>query len=206
MYCKKCGKEIDYEAEVCNECVAAEANEVNVEPVAEEAVAAVTLNNNEAAAVKNPKMIGFGKALTSLILALVAGFILGFIAGLVATAAEGILETVENIAEHPELYVQNGEPTVLLEKFIENDVYPFLGYLVIAVAGGVVSLVLGIIGTIFGAQSISCFKKEHRKGNKPIATLIVGIVGLLESIAIIVTILGVVAIIAAAALTVLSAL
>ena len=73
MNCKKCGKEIDYEAEVCNECVAAEAS---VEPVAEEVAAAEGVVAVNVADNKKGKMAGFGKALTSLLLPIIGAVLI----------------------------------------------------------------------------------------------------------------------------------
>lgn len=182
MNCKKCGKEIDYEAEVCNECVAAE---VNVEPVVEEVasaegVAEVTLNN---ASGKNPKMIGFGKALTSLLLPIVGAIFIGIVCGILFVAAQGVYDTAMKYIENPELIVnaQTGELSVAFKAFLENDVADLAIFLLLLVGACIVAFVMSIIGVIFGIQSIKCFTREKKNGNKPIATLILGIAGTVES-------------------------
>ena len=202
MNCKKCGKEIDYEAEVCNECATAE---VNVEEVAtEEAVAAVTINDGVAA--KNPKMIGFGKALTSLILPIVGAILIGIVSGLLAVAAQDAYAALEKFIEDPELIVngQTQELSVAFKNFLENDIADLGIFLVLLVGAGIVAFVLGVVGIIFGAQSISCFKKESRNSNKPLPTLIVGILGLVESAGMVLGILSAVASVAVAVFYIIS--
>ena len=65
MYCKKCGKELDQEAELCEECKAKEAEA----PVAETPAQPVA---PAPAADYNPRMEGFKPALTGAIFATVA--------------------------------------------------------------------------------------------------------------------------------------
>ncbi len=67
MYCTKCGKQIDYDADVCNECSVAENAQQEVKDESayspfEEAVA-------PAPADADNRMFGFGKALASTIIA-----------------------------------------------------------------------------------------------------------------------------------------
>ena len=73
MYCTKCGKQIDYDAEVCNECKAAETarNENDYNPFEEPPIGVPTDADN--------RMFGFGKALASTIIAVV-NLIFSFIA------------------------------------------------------------------------------------------------------------------------------
>ena len=96
MYCKKCGKELDQEVELCEECKAKEAEA----PVAETPDQPVT---PAPAADYNPRMEGFKPALTgaifatvSVILASVGGVLLysgwfGAIIGLLFIAAACVL-------------------------------------------------------------------------------------------------------------------
>lgn len=62
MTCKHCGKELDYEADVCNEC---KANETEKEQIAPAPASAPT-------AEYNPRMVGFKPALTGAIAAAIA--------------------------------------------------------------------------------------------------------------------------------------
>lgn len=189
MNCKKCGKEIDYEAEVCNECVAAEAS---VEPVAEEVAAAEGVVAVNVADNKKGKMAGFGKALTSLLLPIIGAVLIGIVCGILFVMAEGVYETAMHYLENPELIMnkQTGELSVAFKAFLENDVADLAIFLILLVGACVVAFIMGVIGIIFGAQSIGCFKKEHKNGNKPIPTLILGIAGLVESIGMVMGILS----------------
>ena len=199
MYCKKCGKEIDYEAEVCNECVAAEqanAEAVVVEEVASaEGVVAVA----GTASGKNPKMIGFGKALTSLLLPIIGAILIGIVSGLLTFAAQEAYQTLERFINNPDMVTE-----AMLNRFIENDLSKIGIFLVLLIGAGIVAFVMGIVGIIFGAQAISCFKKESRNGNKPIPTLIIGILGLVESVGIVLGILSAVASVALAVFYILT--
>jgi hypothetical protein len=76
MYCKKCGKYIDYEADVCNECKEAEnaqeeVKDENAYNPFEETVA-------PAPADAGNRMYGFGKALASNIIGFFNMFLMAF--------------------------------------------------------------------------------------------------------------------------------
>lgn len=179
MNCKKCGKEIDYEAEVCNECVAAEAS---VEPAVEEVASAEGVVAVNVADNKKGKMVGFGKALTSLILPIIGALFIGIVCGILVVMAEEAYETfipylkdLDLIKAQPEKF----EATV--KAFLENDLGSLVIVLLLFVGACVVAFVMSIVGIIFGAQSIGCFKKESKNGNKPLPALILGIAGLVES-------------------------
>lgn len=189
MYCKKCGKEIDYEAEVCNECAEA----VAVEEVAPAAAVA--------ADGKNPKLIGLGKAITSLLLPIIGMFAIGLIAGFISVIANDLYTALAPYIENPELLeneVHAEAALRIIENFMETDLMSVLiGGILLLVAGGA-TFIMSIVGIILGIQSIKCFVNENKKGNKPIATLVVGILGLVESASAFISIAGTVCIIAAA--------
>ena len=76
MYCTRCGKEIDYNATVCNECLAKEAAEKAAKESAatnifDEPDGFSTAYTAPAASGENTRMRGFGAALTGVILSFV---------------------------------------------------------------------------------------------------------------------------------------
>lgn len=168
MYCTKCGKQIGYDSPICKECVdemaAATAPAAAVEPTieqpviqqpeqtelqpgesaevipsADDAIAPVAMQATSPVSGDNPRMRGFGKALTSTIL----GFIGYFFA----------VMTMAMTAEDTDM----------------------------AIAGVVffiLSLPLAIIPFVFGLKSIALFRSTPADTPKPIAALILGIIGL----------------------------
>jgi hypothetical protein len=169
MYCTKCGKQIDYDSPICKECVDAMATSAESQqpapvedeweqPVVEqteektlqpgesvEVVAPVTTYAAPSVAQpaengSNPRMRGFGKALTSTILGFIGYFFAVFTMAMISSG--------------------------------EGDV---------EIAGMIffmMSCPLAIIPFIFGLKSIGTFKSTPAGTPKPIATLIMGIVGL----------------------------
>ena len=138
MFCTKCGKQIDYNSTVCNECVRAEnsffdaSQQYNtypqppiVEPTSEPK--------------KGSRMVGFGGALTAAILGDIA-------------AAFGMI---------PFLFIFGGVASGAI-----------LGFGVFFVIG---AIVMGIIAIVKGAKSIKVFRESSPK---PIATFILGLVGI----------------------------
>lgn len=194
MFCKKCGKEIDYEATVCRECEEAEAvsSEVTAEVVAAEAATV------EAANVPSNRMKGFGKALTGAIIGVVGFMLIYFAFGLVYATAMEMLEFVENfnLSNVTQQYIET-QVMGLLEDAVIN--------IVIALVCVVATLVTGILSIVFGAASIKCFKKV-KEGGKPIVTLILGIGSVIMGICSIIVVACVFLIVVAAVFSVLSLL
>lgn len=195
MNCKKCGKEIDYDAEVCNECADSVAEVASAENV-------VAVN-----ASSKGKMAGFGKALTSLLLPIIGAILIGIASGILVVVAKDVYETLMNYLENPDLIInkQTQEFTPVFKAFLENDVKDMAIFLLLLIGAGIVAFIMSIVGIILGAQSIGCFKKESKNGNKPIPTLILGILGLMESVGMIMGILSVVGSVALLILTALQA-
>ena len=151
MYCRKCGKMVEDDKELCVDC-----QEMDVffgdEPKAEN-VKAETV----APKLEGSRKTGMAKGLVGTILGAVAYFIacIGF--GLIS----GALEVVEE-----EAYLYSVEE--VLKELNLYGVTAFCGTLPLLMF--VPSLVLGIL-------SISCFKREKNAGRvKPIPTLVLGIV------------------------------
>ncbi len=156
MYCTRCGKQIDYDAIVCNECLEKEKLEKDSQieteaPKAEQEYREVpryqyNVPEEEAEALSdtsNPRMFGFGKALTSTILGFV-GWIVSYIALIVCAVA------------------------------ISEDDAIAAGLVLNLLASG-----LSVPSLILGIKSVIGFKSRASRGAvKPIPSLILGIVGL----------------------------
>lgn len=149
MYCSRCGKQIDYDAIVCNECRAKEEaeklasqNQTAEQPVSAPAVPvqpaqgyyqqAQTVNSNQ------PIDDGKGKA--------IAGVVMGGIAAFLSIFA---------------VYI--------------TMIYFAIGFVVFCIP----TTVLGILAVVNGAKSIKQFTyvKNHG-GSKPVGTLVMGIISL----------------------------
>ena len=193
MFCKKCGKEIDYEATVCRECEEAEAvsSEVTAEVVAAEAAAVETAN----VPVPSNRMKGFGKALTGAIIGVI-GFVLIYAAFTIVYAMA--LEMLD--------FVENFNLSNVSQQYIETEVFGLLKDAAVSLGIGagcvIATLVTGILSIVFGASSIKCFKKV-KEGGKPIVTLILGIVSVIMGVCSIIVVGCVFVIIGAAVMSVL---
>lgn len=158
MYCRNCGKFIENDSDYCTDCAPKEApvEAVSVEePVAEPVVETV-----EDAEPVQPKkegkvMDGFGPALTSTILGIVA-FSIAYVAYLFFTM-DGIL----SINSY-------GGPTILM--------------IVMGVIFTIVAIALAIPSLVMGIKSIKLFKSAVANNRaKPIPALILGIYGTVQS-------------------------
>ena len=141
MYCSKCGKEIDYDALVCRECAQ------------EEQAASV----ETPAGGGNPRMRGFGKALT--------GVILSFVAVLVSAVAY--------FASFTEAMLK------IIRDYFGGD--PMISGIGIAVLFVLVA-VPSVLAIVLGVRSIKTFKAASAGQPKPIVTLIMGIYAIAESV------------------------
>jgi hypothetical protein len=140
MYCSKCGKEIDYDALVCRECEQAEQT------------ASV-----ETPAGGKPRMRGFGKALTGVILSFVA--VLVSAVAYFASFTEAMLKIIRDYF--------GGDPMV-------SDVGMTVLFVLMAVPA--------VLAIVFGVLSIKTFKSAPAGQPKPIVTLIMGIYAIAESV------------------------
>ncbi len=147
MYCSKCGKEIDYDALVCCECMQAEQQAALAEAPAEEPI--LTCGNT--------RKRGFGVAL--------AAVILSFVSAMCAAAV--YLGTVFDA------YLK-----ILRDYFGGDVMMTSVGMAVFSV----LVVVPGVLAVIFGIRSIKTFKSTPHGHPKPIATLIMGIYAIGESV------------------------
>ena len=143
MFCRFCGKELQEDASFCGNCGAA---------VEKEAVAETFFAEEKPLPIGNPRMLGFGRALTGTILSFV-GMIFFCIACALITGAES----------YDYFYGRN--------YIYEEDLFASLAFVMGAIA-------LGVISVVFGVKSIKTFKKAQ--GPKPIPTLVLGIASLAE--------------------------
>lgn len=174
MYCTKCGKQIDYDSPICKECVdemaASAAPAETVEPEVEQ-------NVIEQSEIEQPVQTELqpGESVE------------------VAPATYTAQPTPP-----PAVYPSAGGANLRMRGFgkaLTSTILGFIGYFFsvftmamlatedpdVAIAGGVffvMSLPLTIIPLVFGLKSIGLFKSTPAGMPKPIATLILGIVGL----------------------------
>ena len=141
MYCSKCGKEIDYDALVCRECEQAEQTALVETPVSG----------------GNPRMRGFGKALTGVILSFVA--VLFSAVAYFASFTEAMLKIIRDYL--------GGDPMV-------SDVGMAVLFVLMAIPA--------VLAIVFGVLSIKTFTSVPAGQPKPIVTLIMGIYAIAESV------------------------
>ena len=154
MYCRKCGKQMDYDAPVCKECEEMANFFGNGAPIAP---------TPEKPAPVGSRMEGFGKALTSTIIGVVS-FIVVLIAMVLITAA--ITEDAVYDSYYGYYYSYSNASSMVG----------------VCTALSLICCGAVVVALIFGIQSIKCFIAAKRSGAvKPIATLILGIVGVVMS-------------------------
>ena len=158
MYCRKCGKQIDYDSEFCRECKQALLSTplpaVTPSIKIEEKLIVEQVEQPIQERRVGSRTKGLAKALTSTIVGTIT-FILAFIMYIVLSVIIG-----ENNSGYDLAYYES---------------IAFLVIMITAIAS-IPSLVLGI-------QSMSCFFKQNREGKvRPMATLVLGIVGVANNV------------------------
>ena len=165
MYCRKCGKYIYGDAMYCEDCEEMDSffgESKNAEETPSYTYQRPSYNPAPKrtepvySAPKGNRREGFGRALASTILSVVAFFI-SVVAFSLAPFA------------------------------LEDYAYGYLGsgpaFFVATMVVSVIALIFAIPSLVMGAKSIGCFKAACRAGKvKPVATLVLGIVGLSMSI------------------------
>lgn len=152
MYCRKCGKMVEDDKELCVDCQEMDVFFGDEQAKASEKVETV------APKLEGSRKTGMAKGLVGTILGAVAYFIacVGF--GLIS----GALEVVEE-----EAYLYDSVEQVLKELNLYGG----------TVFCAVVPLLMFVPSLVLGILSISCFKCEKNAGRvKPIPTLVLGIV------------------------------
>ncbi len=186
MYCRKCGKFIDYEADICKECCAKESaieekevataeslNEVEERVVQNESVnqeqeIIITCEQDNYVKSENRintnKKLGFSKALTATILSVIANSMIG--------AAD--------------IFMQSGISWITGEQIVEDPVAMFWVASFVAGFLAMIALGLAIPGLIMGIQSILLYVKTVKSGGvKPVVTLVLGIIGVAFAVGVI---------------------
>ena len=179
MYCKKCGKQLDYDGDICKECQEAETyfGSTQEQPVE---TPVTTEPTTQPVSQEADKKFGFGTALASTIMGAIAYFIMAIASGIPLGVIEAIEEAGLYTAEISE----------------------------IAMAGIAVTMVFWVIGVglsipalIMGIKSIKCFVARKKAGYvKPIPTLVLGLIGLIASATAILFALSALALVAALAM------
>lgn len=167
MFCRKCGNEIDYNAEYCNECsgIAVAQAPVTVEQTPTPAPAPV------APAQEGDKKTGFKKGMISTILSGVGVLLVLFVAIWVPLYDKLLQEIINN---PPAGYYYIADKTSVM---ITGIAYIF--YVVAALGLCIPSVILGIFAVI-------TFVKEAKAGRvKPVVTLVLGCIGLVLCIVIV---------------------
>ena len=179
MYCRKCGKYIDYNGDFCKECLEKEnpfAEEVETVVFADPAQNNASHNDGQSvnnttantynagvAPAPNPqantnRKLGLKVAIIAVVLAFVAEFFSGLGSGFYSAAQEALVGG----SLMPEEQVSVAFVMCLL-----------------SVGAYIVTLGLSIPSLIMSIKSIITFRKASQNGGvKPIATLILGIVGI----------------------------
>ena len=153
MYCRKCGRRIDYDALICRECEEEQRRSAESQQVEQ------TVNASVRPAPVGNRKEGFGKALASTIMGSVSFFV--FIIALVVMSVASALYISSTT-----YYGTSGYTAGML-----------IGFVLLFASLGV-----SIVSLIFGIQSIKCFVKAKNEGRaKPVATLVCGIVGIVMS-------------------------
>ena len=166
MFCTKCGKQIDYNSTVCNECARAEnsffdaSQQYNTYP--QPPIVEPTPEPK-----KGSRMVGFGGALASAILGEIAAAF-GIIAFLFSVGGFVDALTAAMLADGAAAF----EEIAFLFNFVSGDLLGFCAFFVIG------AIVMGIIAIVKGAKSIKVFRESSPK---PIATFILGLVGIVGS-------------------------
>ena len=160
MFCRKCGKQIDYEAEFCKECQEMDAFFGDNKPTVEEPSLIV---EQEKPVLEGNRKEGFGKALAATIMGAIAYFFVIIALGILTSMLGGDLDDLEMMPYESihELTVISYDPTLMA--------------IMLITAG--ISIFLAIPSLILGIQSIKCFFRQKKAGKvRPVATLVLGIV------------------------------
>lgn len=197
MYCRKCGKFIDYDAQFCKEC---ESVEVFFSDDSKKEGQTQNQNGGTMYEMKQPfqqnddtmyapmgdtglsaqgnKREGFGRALTSTLL------------GAGAYLLSMILFSIFDIS----LYEMEEYFYYQTSSYYGEAASIGTGLSVTWIILATMSVAMSIVSIIFGAKSMATFFRAKRAGRvKPVATLVLGIVGIATSGAAICVVLGSVA-------------
>ena len=167
MYCRKCGKQIDYDAPLCNECAQQEAEQ------AYSATALTVIENDDQAKgaaplaeenVQKPRMYGFKNSLKAAIFGYIS--YCAAIASNVFSALLGIGIFVDFLT----CIISEESGNMVATEISPFAIFGIVNTLLLVVGFAIPALILGI-------KSIKTYVRRNRAGYaKPIATLVLGIV------------------------------
>ena len=163
MYCRKCGKQIDYDAHLCKDCQQEVLNASLIEkPKTEEVQPVVQVEKVQPQYTQTVKQVRVGSKTKGLAKALTSA-VVGVFAIVMALIAYTIL--------------------MMLAESIGTSVrYDTEYYEAIAFTLILLSIGFAIPALSLGIQSMSCFFKQNREGKvRPVPTLAFGIVGVATS-------------------------
>lgn len=160
MYCRKCGKQIDYDSPICKECQEELIHSISqVEPKVE-VKEVVQPQQAQKPQPQGSRMEGFGKALTSTILGVVS-YVLVLFAFIFIVAGGAARDAT------------------MYDEYAYSSATSMFSLGIVCM---MISIGLAITSLILGIKSIKCFIKQKKEGKvKPIATLILGITGVAGS-------------------------
>ena len=194
MFCKKCGKIISDDLELCEECEALEKVVVSADnsvettktaSMVEEVNVKQSVGNAEVAVAKKKKLNG---ALVALILGIVA-VVLVYLGKVWATSLRAQYSTLNNSYYFFEVLTYKigfGRSLVrdifeFLEGFIENE--KWISFLFLTATNLLnISVLVALIGGILGIAGIKKYKKEAKENGKLDKNLMFSIIGLLLSV------------------------
>ena len=161
MFCKYCGKQLP-DGDICHECAAkleekASASGASAAPVPQKNRA--TYNGAEIT-----KSFGIGKAITSII---TGG------AGVISSAFGFVFALLAFLGKAPDT-VYEGMTPEQIEAFRSMA----QGFSVAAIVLLCISAALAAVALVFGIKSIKNFTIAKAQGVKPVATLVIGIIGI----------------------------
>lgn len=179
MFCRKCGKQIDYDAVCCKECQEMDEFFGSDTPAVEEPSFPV---QQEKPVLEGSRKEGLGKALAATILGGIAYFFVLIALGML-TNMFGDLDDLEMM---PYLYSSS---EVITPIAYDSTVMAIM----LALTG--IALILAIPSLILGIQSIKCFGRQKQEGKvRPVATLVLGIVAVVLAATVLSSALGIFAI------------
>ncbi len=166
MFCNKCGKKIDYNSFLCNECSNGE-SVVGTEDLTFTLPNAPTVANEEPINTVSPQKVGVKGAISAAITSYVS---------LILNCCGLLLMWIGTISA---VIYAEGPPTKV---YYDHEMFLFfaMAYGIAGIIFGIASVIPSIRGFCRSVTAINVVKKSRPK---PVATLVLGIVGLDASVA-----------------------
>ena len=180
MYCRKCGKFIEYEGDMCRECLAKQDpyEEIVVVPTSVQQITTTQPQNVVQPVVNVPRRVctnvdantnrrlGLGKAIASTVMSNIGSLIISF---------------AELLVEDSISFLDGTIAVTNLEQAVSANIFSSIFMMIFALGLAIPSLIMGI-------QSILTFARAKRGGGVvPVATLVLGIIGLATAASVLLT-------------------